>query len=148
MKLVIELPGEPRGKGRPRFAKGHVYTPATTASYERALAWAAKIAMGGRKPFTGPLKVSVTAFMGIPPSWKMTRHLDALAGVIRPTGKPDADNVLKIATDSCNKILYLDDSQIVTATVSKLYAATPALRVEVETLFESSGKESELVLAK
>ncbi len=132
MKLVIELPGEPRGKGRPRFGRGRVYTPATTASYERSLAWAAKAVMGSRKPLEGPLRLTVTAFMGIPKSWSRTDRLMALSGMIRPTGKPDADNFLKIAADSCNAILYVDDSQIVTATVSKLYAATPALRVEVE----------------
>ncbi len=134
MKLVIELPGEPRGKGRPRFGKGHVYTPASTASYERSLAWAAKIAMKGKQPLEGPLRVTVTAFMGIPESWRMAKHLDALAGVIRPTSKPDGSNILKIAEDACNGILYIDDSQIVTAIVSKVYAATPALRVEVEPL--------------
>ncbi len=132
MKLVIELPGEPVPKGRPRFAKGHVYTPARTAAYERALGWAAKAVMGNRKPLEGPLRLSVTAFMGIPQSWPMTRHLDALAGLIRPVGKPDWDNFGKVASDAIQGIAYLDDSQIVTGTVSKLYAATPALRVEVE----------------
>ncbi len=132
MKLVIELEGEPVPKGRPRFAKGHVYTPARTAAYERSLAWAYKAAMGSQKPLGGPLRFTVTAFIGIPTSWRMTKHSDALAGVIRPTGKPDADNFLKVAADAGNGTLYIDDSQIVTATVSKLYAATPALRVEVE----------------
>ncbi len=134
MKLVIELPGEPVPKGRPRFGKGHAYTPARTASYERSLAWAYKAAMGSRKPLEGPLCFTVTAFMGIPKSWRMTKHLDALAGVIRPVVKPDGSNILKTAEDAGNDILYVDDSQIVTATVSKLYAATPALRVEVETI--------------
>jgi Holliday junction resolvase RusA-like endonuclease len=137
-KIVIELPGEPRGKGRPRFAKGHAYTPATTASYERDLAWAAKIAMRGRKPLMGSLRVTVTAFMSIPSSWFAASRRDALAGVIRPTGKPDWDNVGKIAADALNGIAYIDDSQIVTATVSKVYAATPALRVEVEPLFDKT----------
>ncbi len=132
MKLVIELPGEPVPKARARFGKGHAYTPARTASYERSLAWAYKAAMGSRKPLEGPLRVAVTAFMGIPKSWSRADRMQALAGVIRPTGKPDGSNILKSAEDSGNGILYVDDSQIVTATVSKLYAATPALRVEVE----------------
>ena len=33
--IVIEIAGEPRGKGRPRFARsGHTYTPAATRAYE------------------------------------------------------------------------------------------------------------------
>ena len=65
--IVIELPGEPRGKGRPRsrIARGGagqqfvaVYTDAKTRAYEKALAWAGKAAMGGRKPLLGPLAVT------------------------------------------------------------------------------------------
>lgn len=35
-----------------------------------------------------------------------------IAGTIRPTKKPDADNVLKIVTDSLNDIAYYDDAQM------------------------------------
>lgn len=136
-KIVIELPGEPCGKERPRLGKhGNVYTPSKTAAYERSLGWAAKIAMKGQKPLLGPLMVTVTAFMGIPPSWPHSARMTALGGLIRPTRKPDWDNVGKIAADALNGIAYVDDSQIVTATVSKVYAATPALRIEIEPVAE------------
>ena len=34
--IIITIPGEPKGKGRPRFTKrGFTYTPKDTADYER-----------------------------------------------------------------------------------------------------------------
>ena len=114
-KLVIELLGEPRGKERPRLGKhGNVYTPAATASYERSLGWAAKIAMKGRKPLEGPLRVTVTAFMG--------RH------------RADIDNVAKCALDSLNGIAYRDDSQVVELFARKALAAEPMTRIEIEAI--------------
>jgi Holliday junction resolvase RusA-like endonuclease len=110
--VIIELPGEPRGKERPRYGRGRVYTPNKTAAYERSLGWAARVAMGSRKPLLGPLKVTVTAF------------------VAKPVGKPDADNILK-CLDSFNKIVWDDDSQIVDARIVKV-CGVPMLRIEVE----------------
>ena len=34
--IEFVIPGEPRGKGRPRFSKsGHAYTPSETVAYEK-----------------------------------------------------------------------------------------------------------------
>src|SRR5260370_42642408 len=63
---AIELTGQPIGKGRPRFGKCRVYTPAETRSYERDLAWAAKLAMGSRQPTRLPTAVTVQAYLEIP----------------------------------------------------------------------------------
>ena len=104
--IVVELPGEPRGKGRPRSRIAGskvggqqfvaVYTDAKTRAYEKALAWAGKAAMGPRKPLLGPLAVTVEAVFGVPRSWSRPKRDSALAGVLRPTGAPDVDNVLKV----------------------------------------------------
>lgn len=38
MGLIFEVPGEPRGKGRPRFTKdGHAYTDSETRAYEKKI---------------------------------------------------------------------------------------------------------------
>ena len=39
------------------------------------------------------------------------------------TSKPDGDNVLKIAADSCNGICWHDDAQVAVMQVQTLYAA-------------------------
>ncbi len=134
-KITIELSGTPVPKGRPRFARGHVYTPAATASYERSLSWAAKIAMGSRKPLEGPLRITVTAFVAIPKSFSRADRLAALAGKLWP--RPDADNFLKTGLDACNGIVYEDDAQAVEVIGRKAFAIEPMMRVEIEPLIDS-----------
>jgi Holliday junction resolvase RusA-like endonuclease len=136
---VIELAGEPRGKGRPRSRVAHrpsgsqfiaVYTDPETKSYEGALRWTAARAMRGHSPFHHALKVRVTAVFSVPRSWSAKRRSRAIAGQLRPVVKPDADNILK-TLDALNKIVWLDDSQIVECLVEKHYGELPLLRVEV-----------------
>jgi Holliday junction resolvase RusA-like endonuclease len=128
--IVIELEGVPIGKGRPRFGRGRTYTPAKTRSFETALGFAARRVMGARLPLSGPLDVSVTAFFPVPASWSAKQRERALGGLIRPTAKPDNDNILK-TIDALNKVVFGDDAQAVDTHVRKFYAAHPLLRIEV-----------------
>jgi Holliday junction resolvase RusA-like endonuclease len=91
----------------------------------------AKVAMRGRRPLEGPLKVAVTAFLAVPASWSNKKRDAALAGIIWPVGRPDADNFQKAAWDSLNSIVWVDDSQVVDARIVKTYAERPSLRIEV-----------------
>ena len=138
--IVVELPGEPRGKGRPRSRIAcskagqqfvAVYTDAETRAYEKALAWAGKVAMGARKPLLGPLAVAVEAVMGVPASWSRPKRDSALAGVLRPTGAPDVDNILKVI-DGLHGICFENDSQVVEAKITKRYGERPGLHIEIE----------------
>lgn len=120
------------GKGRPRFSQGRAVTPAKTRAYERAVAMLAKIAMRGRLPFSGPVRVLIDIDVEIPRSWPKYRRIAALAGKIWPTVKPDFDNSAKAVADAMNAIVYEDDTQIVKAEISKQYASDAAVRVTVE----------------
>ena len=51
--------------------------------------------------------------------------------LIRPTRKPDFDNIGKIICDALNGIAYRDDAQIVDALVRKFYSDTPRVIVEI-----------------
>ena len=133
--VVVELAGAPVAKGRPKFGNGHAYTPKKTRSYEAVLKDAAKVAMHGRPPIEGALKVEILAAFPVPQSWPKMKQARAYAGTVRPTGRPDADNVLKIAGDALNKIVWNDDSQIVLVNIAKRYSDQPRLRIEVESLF-------------
>ncbi len=141
MKLVIELPGNPVPKGRPRFGRGHAYTPSATALYERSLAWAAKAAMKGQHKFKGPLRINVTAYVAIPEKYNRTKRLAALSGMLWPRG--DVDNFAKICLDACNGIVFEDDAQVVVLMACKVFASTPMMRVEVEPLFDSQEESAE-----
>ena len=88
--------------------------------------------MEGRAPLEGPLSASMVVQLPVPASWSRKKRADALAGIIRPTSKPDADNYAKAALDAFNQIVFVDDSQVVDLSVRKIYAETPRLVVTVE----------------
>ena len=51
---------------------------------------------------------------------------------IRPTGKPDIDNIIKAVLDGLNGVAFKDDAQVVFISAQKLYSDTPRLVVIVE----------------
>jgi Holliday junction resolvase RusA-like endonuclease len=122
-KVVLELPGPPKGKGRPRTrvvpgqggrpAFATIYTDAETKSYEAMVRYAGEQAMAGRHLIEGALRVHVYSVFPIPASWPRKRQAAADEGYIRPTGKPDVDNIIKAGFDSLNGIVWRDDAQIV-----------------------------------
>lgn len=135
---VIEfvVPGEPVGKGRPRaFRAGagvRMFTPEKTARYENLVAMAAQEAMAGRAPMEGAVAVGMV-FVTVPPaSWSMKKRNQALDGQIRPTTKPDCDNVLKAIADACNGIVWRDDKQITDVAIRKRYGMRPMAQVIVQ----------------
>ncbi len=133
--LTIHVPGEIRGKGRPKFARhgGFVraYTDSATVSAEQWVRHCAIQAVG-QPVLEGPLAFSMTITVGIPASWSKRKQADAMAGAIRPTGKPDADNSLKLCADSLNGIVWKDDAQLVDVRVVKRYGAEPGAVLTVE----------------
>jgi Holliday junction resolvase RusA-like endonuclease len=134
---VIEfiVPGQPVPKGRPKFArrgkKVVAYTPAKTVAYETLVQSAAAEAMAGREPSARPMKLVVSLSLEVPASWSKKRRALAIAGEIRATKKPDADNVLKGLKDGCNGIVWRDDAQVVCIELWKAYGAVPSASVSV-----------------
>ena len=125
------IPGEPAGKGRPRFRKGGFpYTPDSTVQYENLVKTEYWTQCGTVKfPDDAMLDMWILAYYSIPRS-KSNKQKDMMRrGEIRPTKKPDADNVIKIVADSLNHVAYRDDTQIVDCQVHKFYSDNP--RVEV-----------------
>lgn len=131
--LVINVPGEIRGKGRPKFSRhngGRAYTDAKTVSAENWVK-ACAVEQVGQPVLEGPLMLSMCITVAIPPSWSKRKQADALAGRVRPTGKPDLDNTAKMVCDALNKLVWQDDSQIVAMQMSKLYGTEPGALIEV-----------------
>ena len=127
--MLFTIEGEPRGKQRPRLTKsGIVYTPSETTHYEKSVK-ACYLMAGGCK-IHGPVKVTVWAFLKIPPS-KSAKAREAMRGT-PATKKPDIDNILKIILDGLNGVAYDDDKQVVQATVYKGYRPEPSVSVDVE----------------
>lgn len=133
--IKLMIPGEPCAKQRPRLGKGYTYTPQKTVNYE-TLVRELYILQNFRQQLEGELVMTVRAYFTIPKSASKKKAADMVSGRIRPTKRPDWDNVGKIISDALNGLAYHDDSQIVSATVEKWYSLEP--RVEV-ILMESEG---------
>lgn len=125
----IWLPGQPIGKGRPRFTRtGRVYTPEKTRRYEHRLAGTASnyMMLHQLEPTKKPCQMVIKAQFEIPKSWTKARKAAAAADIIYP-GKPDIDNIAKIVLDSFNGVVFEDDAQVYDLKVFKRYAEEPCL---------------------
>lgn len=135
MTTEFVIPGEPYGKGRPRFRKvgehQQPYTPAKTANYENLVKLSFMEQCGVRFPEDAMLDVRIFAYYAIPKSVSKKKRQAMLDRKIRPTKKPDFDNIGKIVCDSLNKVAYKDDSQIVDAMVRKFYDEAPRVVVKI-----------------
>lgn len=130
--VTIEMPGQPVGKGRPRFVvrTGHAYTPRKTRTYEEALRQQAKLAMMGGAPLYGPLQCEIQVHIRPPRSWPKWRQKEAIDGIELPASRPDWDNYIK-TIDALNAIVWHDDSQVTDGTFIKRYSENPRLVIKV-----------------
>lgn len=133
MRTQVCIYGEPQGKGRPRFSTvcGHVKTrtPDQTVIYENLVKTEYRNQSGVRFPDDAMLDVRVMAYYTIPKSTSKKKRQAMLDHKVRPTKKPDFDNIGKVICDSLNGIAYRDDAQIVDAQVRKFYSDTPRVVV-------------------
>lgn len=133
MGIRFEVPGEPRGKGRPRFCNGHAYTDSETKAYEQKIVAYYRKALGAFSwPQGATVAVEVTAVYPIPK--RATKAALALmqSGKLLPTRKPDIDNVLKIVLDALNGVAWKDDSCVVELIGRKVYGSEPGIAVEMK----------------
>ena len=138
--IKITIPGEPVGKGRPRArimqANGksfvHLYTDADTVAMEKMIAQLGRYAMGPRNPFSGPLVLELLAHHPIPTSWPKKNQATAREGEMACMAKPDLDNVVKLVLDALNKIVYVDDKQVVGILARKQYSAEARVEVTIK----------------
>lgn len=139
MKTVsFTVPGPPKGKARARTVRGRgghtfSYTPEGTVLYENLIK-TSYLQQPNNTIFDDgqPLKVVVQAFYDIPKSYSKKKRKQMLAGEIRPTKKPDIDNIAKCILDALNKVAYRDDTQVIELVMKKAYAEIPRVEVEIQ----------------
>jgi Holliday junction resolvase RusA-like endonuclease len=102
--------GDPRSKGRPRFANGRAYTPKETTDAEKLIrdAWRET----GADPFNYDVLVDVSFFLA-------TRR------------RKDLDNLVKLVLDALNKEAFPDDSQVVEINARKIFSDKENARTEI-----------------
>lgn len=138
MRAEFCIYGEPQGKGRPRFSSvnGHVKTrtPEQTVIYENLVKTEYRSQSGKRSPDDAMLDVRIFAYYSIPKSVSKKKRKAMLEKKVRPTKKPDFDNIGKVICDSLNGIAYRDDAQIVDSMVRKFYSDTPRVVVSISNI--------------
>lgn len=138
MELIhFVVPGKPFGKQRPRVAcRGKfskAYTPEKTKTYENLVKlFYAQESKGEMFPEDAELEIKIVAYYEIPKSVSKVKREKMLSGRIRPTKRPDLDNVAKAIYDSLNKVAYHDDAAIVEARISKYYSDSPRAEVTIK----------------
>lgn len=132
MKVIsLVVFGNPMGKQRARILKSGIsFTPDKTVNYETLV----KLTYGQLEDkcfFNGQVWVRITAYYPISKSTSKLKSKQMVDGFIRPTKKPDCDNVAKIICDALNGVAYRDDSQIVTCVIKKYYGEVPKVIIEI-----------------
>ena len=135
---TIHHDDKPRGTGRARTNPngGRPFTPAATRTYAAQV----RGQIERQLPIVGPgvplptgvaVEMSIVAGFPVPKSWPKDKRDRALAGLIRPTVKPDFDQIEKLIADCMTGLVYADDMQIVSSGVLKLYVASPRTVVTI-----------------
>jgi Holliday junction resolvase RusA-like endonuclease len=136
--LSFTVPGEPRGKGRPRIVRiagaARMATDKATARYENLVALAARQALAGQALLEGALALTVKVRMVPAQSASKTARFAMLRGETWPTKKPDLDNVIKAVLDGCNAVAFRDDVLICRLTAEKVYAEEAGVDVAIVSL--------------
>lgn len=125
MRIEFKIPGKAVAKQSFRYTRdGRKYTDKEVKGYANWVRLCFERAYPGHLPsmfFEKPLKVHIQAFLEIPKSYSKTKRVKCLLGEIRPTVKPDTDNISKNIKDALNGIAYPDDKQVVSETIEKFY---------------------------
>lgn len=115
--LGFFVPGKPVAKARHRTGRGRIYTPTSTAEYERTVGWEAIAAVTRQRPglilpIAAPIGVRILVKLTRPkrPKWKDW-----------PAVKPDLDNYVKAILDGLQPAIFKDDALVVQLEACKRY---------------------------
>lgn len=123
--VTFVVPGEPAGKGRPKFARRgthvRVYTPAETIAAEERVreAWTDA---GAHVIADGGVRLIVDLYVERPAGHYRTSGELSAEGLRHPTPyrtKPDVDNAAKLVMDALNGHAWTDDVRIVDLTTRR-----------------------------
>jgi len=114
------------------------YTPKETVHHEKEVEAAFLEASRGRRfEEKVPLDIRIIAYYPIPKSTSKKRRQMMIEHTIRPTVKPDLDNVAKLVYDALNGVAWHDDNAIVDTQVRKFYSENPRVDVIIRKVGEA-----------
>ena len=132
MKVSFTIPMKPTGKGRPRLVgRRAVYTPAKTKAYENFIKGCYWEQCDGYNFKDAFITLDVKAYMPILSTFRKAEKEAARNNEIKPTSKPDADNILKAILDALNELAYDDDRYIYKVNIERIYSDNPRTEVTI-----------------
>ncbi len=132
MRVSFIIPAKPLGKERPRVCKGgYVYTPAKTKAYENFIKGCYIEQCGNVSFKSKSIALYVKSYVKPKSDFRKAERIAALNGELKPTTKPDADNILKAILDALNEVAYDDDRYIYKIVIERFYAEVPRTEVEI-----------------
>ena len=147
MEIHFVIEGRPQPQGRPRAVRMgagvRMYDPPKSKVYKQMVSARVRSYMkiNGIQTITEPLAIHLNFYFTPPKSYskKRIRAIEAKEELF--TKKPDIDNLAKSILDSCNNLLFKDDSQIVGLTIGKHYGHEDYIDVKVQII--ETGKKSD-----
>ena len=145
MSRRFTVPGEPKGKGRPRAVPDIIWkdgqpeafvrmvTPRDTRMAEKVVRDAFMAAHPDHKPWTGAVQINFTAVFETPKSFSRALKDAASRGELYATKKPDKDNIEKLIVDALNGIAWADDAQVMGGGI-KRYGSPARIDVSLKSL--------------
>ena len=145
--IHFKIEGRAQPQGRPRavrMGKGvRMYDPPKSKAYKQMVSARVRSYMkiNGIQTITEPLAIHLNFYFTPPKSYskKRIRAIEAKEELF--TKKPDVDNLAKSILDSCNNLLFKDDSQIIGLTIGKHYGHEDYVDVKVQII--ETGKKSD-----
>lgn len=133
MLISFIIEGRVKAKQSFKYTRdGRKYTPRDVKDYAEYIKGCFIQKFPKFKPLETPLRVEIKAFFAPPKSWSKKKQDLALCGELKPTVKPDCDNLFKGIGDSLNGLAYKDDKQIIELKVSKSYAESEFVIIKIE----------------
>ena len=135
--MKFTIPIVPKGQMRARHTTVNGFSRTYKAPKQAREEEALMALLGKFQPETamqGPLLLGVKAYLQIPASWPQKRSQAAKNGMLRPTCKPDLDNLIKHVKDCLTMLRFWnDDKQVVgfLPHTGKYYSDIPRWEIEI-----------------
>lgn len=131
--IFLTILGKVKAKQSFKFTRyGGKYTPPDVKEYAEHIRNCFYAKYPEFEPLEGALRVTIDVFVKIPKSFSKKKTGKAQYGEVRPTVKPDCDNICKNLLDSLNGVAYKDDKQIVDVHIKKFYADIELVQITID----------------
>lgn len=132
-EIHFTIDGPVQAQGRPRFGNGRAYDPKTSRDYKQHVKQIG-LDYALEELIETAIELHIDVYWQRPKKYSKKKELLQFKDELRPTTKPDLDNLAKGIKDGLTGVIWKDDSQIVSLYLHKYYCDQP--RAEIKIRFE------------